>query len=314
MAVAHALGKIILFGEHSVVYGRPAIAVPVTQVKAQAAVEEVARRQGITIVARDLGRTYFLDQALPDNPLRQIIISTLERLGVGRDQDLTITISSTIPIARGLGSGAAVSTAIARALVKHFSKQSCQPQLSPQVISDLVYETEKIYHGTPSGIDNTVIAFEKPVYFVKDKTCEVFQVKRSLLIAVGDTGVPSPTKLAVGDVRRAWEREPLRHNHLFDRMGEIAVLARQAIERGGIEEIGRLMDENQRLLREIGVSSPELESLIEAAHKAGALGAKLSGAGRGGNMIALVTGGSKGPVVKALREAGATAVIMTEVR
>ena len=324
MAVAYASGKIILFGEHSVVYGRPAIAVPVTQVKAQATVEGVEEGRGITVVARDLGRTYRLDQAPPDDPLRQIIVLTLERLGhgprglapwgVGLDHDLTITISSTIPIARGLGSGAAVSTAIVRALIEHFSDQGCQPQLGPQDISDLVFETERIHHGTPSGIDNTVIAFEKPVYFVKDKTCEVFQVKRPLLIAIGDTGVPSPTKLAVSDVRRAWEREPSRYNRLFDRMGEIAVRARQAIERGGIGEIGHLMDENQRLLQEIGVSSPELERLIEAARKAGALGAKLSGAGRGGNMIALVTKKTKVPVVEALRQAGATAVILTEVR
>jgi len=296
-----------------VVYGRPAIAVPVTQVKAQAAVEEGEKGQGISVVARDLGRIYPLDQAPLDDPLRQIIVSTLERLGVGLDQDLTITISSTIPIARGLGSGAAVSTAIVRALIKHFGCRA-KSQLSPQDISALVYETEKIYHGTPSGIDNTVIAFEKPVYFVKNKTCEVFQVKRPLLIAIGDTGVPSPTKLAVSDVRRAWEREPSRYNRLFDQMGEIAARARQAIERGGIEEIGHLMDENQRLLQEINVSSPELERLIGAARKAGALGVKLSGAGRGGNMIALVTEGSKGPVVNALKEAKAVRVIVTEVK
>ncbi len=313
MAIAYASGKIILFGEHSVVYGRPAIAVPVTQVKARATVEEAAEGRGITVVAHDLGRTYPLDQATPDDPLRQIIVSTLERLGVGLGHDLIITISSTIPIARGLGSGAAVSTAIVRALIEYFGCRA-KSQLSPQDISALVYETEKIYHGTPSGIDNTVIAFEKPVYFVKDKTCEVFQVKRPLLIAIGDTGVPSPTKLAVSDVRGAWEREPSRYNRLFDQMGEVAVRARQAIERGGIEEIGHLMDENQRLLREIGVSSPELERLIGAARKAGALGAKLSGAGRGGNMIALVSEETKGLVVSALREAGAMAVIVTEVK
>jgi len=313
VAIAYASGKIILFGEHSVVYGRPAIAVPVTQVKARATVEEAAEGRGITVVAHDLGRTYPLDQATPDDPLRQIIVSTLERLGVGLGHDLIITISSTIPIARGLGSGAAVSTAIVRALIEYFGCRA-KSQLSPQDISALVYETEKIYHGTPSGIDNTVIAFEKPVYFVKDKTCEVFQVKRPLLIAIGDTGVPSPTKLAVSDVRGAWEREPSRYNRLFDQMGEVAVRARQAIERGGIEEIGHLMDENQRLLREIGVSSPELERLIGAARKAGALGAKLSGAGRGGNMIALVSEETKGLVVSALREAGAMAVIVTEVK
>ena len=309
MTVAYASGKVILFGEHAVVYGRPAIAVPVTQVRAQAMVEGAARGRGIAIVAQDLGQTYSLGQAPPDNPLRQIVVLTLQRLGVGLAHDLTITVSSTIPIARGLGSGAAISTAIVRALSKYFDKE-----LSPRAISDLVYEVEKIHHGTPSGIDNTVIAFERPVYFVKSQTCEALRVKRPFIIIIADTGVQSPTKVAVAEVRRAWEREPSRYDRLFDQMGEVAIRARRAIEEGMIEEMGRLMNENHRLLRLIGVSSPELEELVRAAREAGALGAKLSGAGRGGNMIALVSEETQGAVVRALREAGAKGLTVTEVK
>ena len=309
MTVAYASGKVILFGEHAVVYGRPAIAVPVTQVRAQAMVEGAAKGRGIAIVAQDLGQTYLLDQTPPDDPLRQIVVLTLQRLGVGLAHDLTITISSTIPIARGLGSGAAISTAIVRALSKYFDKE-----LSPRAISDLVYEVEKIHHGTPSGIDNTVIAYEVPIYFVKNQTCETLRVKRPFIIIIADTGVQSPTKVAVAEVRRAWEREPSRYDRLFDQMGEVAIRARRAIEEGTIEEMGHLMNENHRLLRLIGVSSPELEDLVRAAREAGALGAKLSGAGRGGNMIALVTEETKGAVVKALREAGAKDLIVTEVK
>jgi len=309
MTTACASGKIILFGEHAVVYGRPAIAVPVTQVRAQATVEDAAEGQGIIIVARDLGRTYRLNQSPPDDPLRRIVFLTLERLGVGLDHDLTVAVSSTIPIARGLGSGAAVSTAIARALSKHFGQE-----LSPRAVSDLVYEVEKIHHGTPSGIDNTVIAFERPVYFVKSQTCETLRVKRPFIIIIADTGVQSPTKVAVAEVRRAWEREPSRYDRLFDQIGEVAIRARRAIEEGTIEEMGHLMNENHRLLRLIGVSSPELEDLVRAAREAGALGAKLSGAGRGGNMIALVSEETEKPVVRALREAGAKHLIVTEVK
>ena len=309
MTVAYASGKVILFGEHAVVYGRPAIAVPVTQVRAQAMVEGAAKGRGIAIVAQDLGQTYSLGQAPPDDPLRQIVVLTLQRLGVGLAHDLTITISSTIPIARGLGSGAAISTAIVRALSKYFDKE-----LSPRAISDLVYEVEKIHHGTPSGIDNTVIAFERPVYFVKSQTCEALRVKRPFIIIIADTGVQSPTKVAVAEVRRAWEREPSRYDRLFDQMGEVAIRARRAIERGEIEEMGHLMNKNHRLLRLIGVSSPELEDLVRAAREAGALGAKLSGAGRGGNMIALVSEETEKPVVRALREAGAKHLIVTEVK
>jgi mevalonate kinase len=308
MTVAYAPGKVILFGEHAVVYGQPAIAVPVTQVQARATVETDPEGQGITIIAEDLERSYSLEQAPPDDALPAIVVSTLERIGVGTKQNLTITVSSTIPIARGLGSGAAVSTAIARALGKHFGNQ-----MSPQAISNLVYETEKIHHGTPSGIDNTVIAFEKPVYFIKNQKMEIFSVKRPFLLAIADTGIASPTRIAVSHVRRAWEKEREKYEEIFDEIGTIAEMGRQAIERGEIETVGQLMNENHRLLQLIGVSSLELESLVEAARQGGALGAKLSGAGRGGNTIALVTQETRSQVDMMLRLAGAKDVIVTEV-
>ena len=323
MTVACAPGKVILFGEHAVVYGQPAIAVPVTQVQATATVEAGPEGQGITIVAEDLEQSYSLEQAPPDDALRAIVASTLEHIGVGTKHDLTITVSSTIPIARGLGSGAAVSTAIVRALGKHFDRKRSGAQykhfgklahpLNPQAISNLVYETEKIHHGTPSGIDNTVIAFEKPVYFIRDQKIEIFLVKKPFLLAIADTGIASPTKIAVSHVRRAWERAREKYEEIFDEIGTIAKMGRQAIERGEIETVGRLMNENHRLLQLIGVSSPELEGLVEAAREGGALGAKLSGAGQGGNIIALVTQETRSRVDMMLRLAGAKDVIVSEV-
>jgi len=308
MTVAYAPGKVILFGEHAVVYGQPALAVPVTQVQAQATVETEPEGQDITIVAEDLEQSYTLEQAPPDDALRAIVVGTLEHIGVGTKHDLTITVSSTIPIARGLGSGAAISTAIVRALSRHLGHP-----LSPQAISNLVYETEKIHHGTPSGIDNTVIAFEKPVYFVRDQKTEIFPVKSPFLLTIADSGIASPTRIAVSHVRRAWERGREKYEELFDEIGTIAEMGRQAIERGEIETVGRLMNENHRLLQLMGVSSPELKGLVEAAREGGALGAKLSGAGRGGNIIALVTQETRSRVDMMLRLAGAKNVIITEV-
>jgi len=308
MTVAYASGKVILFGEHAVVYGQPAIAVPVTQVQATATVEPGPAGRGITIIAEDLKQSYTLDQAPPNDALRAIVVGTLEHIGVGTKRDLTITVSSTIPIARGLGSGAAVSTAIVRALGQHFGNL-----VPPQVISNLVYETEKIHHGTPSGIDNTVIAFEKPVYFVRDQKMEIFSVKSPFLLTIADSGIASPTRIAVSHVRRAWEREREKYKELFDEIGTIAEMGRQAIERGEIETVGRLMNENHRLLQLMGVSSPELKGLVEAAREGGALGAKLSGAGRGGNIIALVTQETRSRVDMMLRLAGAKDIIVTEV-
>jgi mevalonate kinase len=311
MTIACAPGKIILFGEHAVVYGRPAIAVPVSEVRAQAKVEEGEEGQGIVILARDLGCRLTLGEgetAEATNPLQAIVTSTLQHLGLGLEHDLTITIESTIPIARGLGSGAAVSTAMTRALAGYFSTE-----LTADEVSGLVYEVEKLYHGTPSGIDNTVIAHQRPVYFIRDQKLETFQVGRTLLFAIADTGVESPTKMVVGAVRQAWEKSKDRYEALFDSVGEIAIRARRAIEEGDMEQVGCLMEENHRLLQIMGVSSPQLDALAKVAKRCGALGAKLSGAGRGGNIIAMVTPRTCERVKDALEKAGARGVIQTEV-
>ncbi len=311
MTIAHAHGKIILFGEHAVVYGQPAIAVPVTQVQAQATVEDREERQGIVIVARDLGRVFALGDRETDEvirPLQAIVASTLEFLGLGWEHHLKITIESTIPIARGLGSGAAVSTAMIRALAGYFARR-----LTPQEISELVYEVEKLYHGTPSGIDNTVIAYQRPVYFMRGRELEAFHVERPLLFVIGDTGAQSPTRMVVGAVRKAWEKSKDRYEALFGGVGDITVRARRAIEKGEVELVGRLMDENHHLLQVMGVSSSELDALVEAARRGGALGAKLSGAGRGGNMIALVTPQTCERVKDALEMEGAQGIIQTQV-
>jgi mevalonate kinase len=308
MALAFAPGKVILFGEHAVVYGRPAIAVPVTEVQAQAYVELGEPGRGMVVAAPDLGQRLIVREAPQDHPLASIARLSLEAMGRDPDPDLLITITSTIPIARGMGSGAAVSTAILRGLAQHYGHW-----LSSQAISDLVYQVEVIYHGTPSGIDNTVVAFEKPVYFVKGVTREVFWVGRPFLLAVADTGIESATRDVVGDLRRRYEADPAHYEPLFDRVGEVAHAARSAIEDSTVQELGRLMDENHLLLCKLGVSCPELDRLVAAAREGGALGAKLSGAGWGGNMIALITEETRGCVDMMLRLAGATSVIITQV-
>jgi mevalonate kinase len=313
LTTAYAPGKVILFGEHAVVYGRPAIAVPVTQVRACADVRDLPSGHGFVIRARDLDLQHRMATPLreehPAYPLEATIRHTLEWLKIEQAPDLTLTVASTVPIARGLGSGAAVATAIVRALSQHLGYA-----LTPQQVSELVYQTEIIHHGTPSGIDNTVIAFEQPVYFVKEHPIEILHVGKPFWLVIADTGIASPTKVAVGDVRRSWQSDSEKYEALFDRMRAIAVQARQALAHGDITVMGTLMDENQQLLEAIDVSSPELEQLIQAARQAGAMGAKLCGAGRGGNMIALVASEAAPTIATALREAGATDTIITEVR
>ena len=303
-----APGKVILFGEHAVVYGRPAIAVPVTQVRATATVKPASPGSGLTIVASDLGKSTSLATAPRDEPLAATARLTLAHISVP-EPDATLTVSSTIPIASGLGSGAAVSTALVRALAGFLG---CT--LEPAEVSALVFEVEKIHHGTPSGIDNTVVAYEQPVYFVQRQPVERLTVGAPFTLLIGDTGVRSPTKKVVEHVRRGQQREPAHYDALFDQIGDLADEARRAIESGDVDALGPLMDENHALLIELGVSSSKLDELVEAAHFAGALGAKLAGAGRGGNMIALVEDDFADQVADELREAGATRVIRTSVQ
>ena len=314
-----ASGKIILFGEHAVVYQRPAIAVPVSQVQARVTIKK--SKQPLTIQTSEVLPTPLRYGALRENsevlisyadlrdddPLKAIIQLTLRSFKV-TPPHATLTIHSTIPIASGLGSGAAVSTAIVRALAQYFKRD-----LDSAAISSLVYEVEKIHHGTPSGIDNTVIAYGKPVYFVRGQPIETFNVARPFRLAIADTGIQSPTKIAVGDVRAAWEADKDRHEKIFDGCGAITQQARKLIEDGQPDQLGSLMNENHKLLREMGVSCRELDDLVDAATRAGASGAKLSGGGRGGNMIALVNEANEGEVREALMGAGAKQVIITTV-
>ena len=307
VTTATAPGKIIIFGEHAVVYGRPAIAAPVTQIRATAVVED-SSSAGIRLVAPDIGREYWLSEASENDPFARSVRLIIETASLSKPPDLRITVQSTIPIAGGLGSGAAMAAAVIRALARHLGLAQMATDAR---VSDLTYQVEKLLHGTPSGIDNTVVAYERPVYFVRQKPrnrIETLTVARPIRLMVADTGVASATKAVVGDVRRQWQAEPERFEQIFDGCGRIAAQARQAMEQGAGSQLGRLMIDNQAYLRQMTVSSPELDRLVSAAVSAGALGAKLSGAGRGGNMIALVAQESEEAVGQALMAAGANSI------
>jgi mevalonate kinase len=307
---ATAPGKVILFGEHAVVYGRPAIAVPVTQVRATATVvPEPGFPPGqVRIFAADIHLDSRLADLPADHPLAMAVTATTRQLGISSLPAFRVQISSTIPIASGLGSGAAVSVAIARAVSAFVGRP-----LSDEDVSAVAYQVDQQYHGTPSGIDNTVIAYAQPVFYVRGQPFERLRTGQSFTIVIGNSGVSSPTARVVGDVRRRWQLDPVEYENLFDRIGDIANRARQIIESGPAETLGPLMDENQRLLQTLDVSSPELDRLVSAALAAGAAGAKLWGGGRGGNMIALVTPATAGRVTEELHKAGAVKTLITTV-
>jgi mevalonate kinase len=321
MTEASAPGKIILCGEHAVVYGRPAIALPLADLRARVVVEPGDAGSGITIDAPDLERRWTLASA-PDHPLSQLIVSVLDHLSRDAQSDvpapaLQIRITSTIPIAEGMGSGAAVATALVRALAAHLGHE-----LPAEAVSTLVYTSERRFHGTPSGIDNTVIAFERPIWFVRrpatdnpaiENLIEPVRIAAPFRLLIGDTGVRSLTHLPVGEVRQRWQAETAHYESLFDAIAASVIRARAALAQGDIRALGALLNENQALLEQIGVSSDDLDRLVAAARAAGALGAKLSGAGWGGVMIALVGPADGERVAAALAEAGAARVLETTV-
>lgn len=302
-----APGKVILFGEHAVVYGRPALAVPVTQVHADVDIAS-SDSAGIWINAPDINLHAEVNTLPSDHPIASVIHNLFFISRISPFPNIDIKITSTIPVASGLGSGAAVTVALTRALSSYINYSMIDEE-----VNSFAYEIEKLHHGTPSGIDNTVVTYAKPVYFIKGQPIETFTVGSPFTIVIADTGVSAPTKESVGDVRKLWEANKAKWDVVFDKVGRIAEKARKAIETGKMKDLGELMNQNHMLLQEMTVSSPELDNLVSAALNAGALGAKLSGGGRGGNMIALVEK-EKAPVIsEALLFAGAKRTIITTV-
>ncbi len=298
---ATAPGKIILFGEHAVVYGEPAIAVPVSSIQARASVNAVIGGISgeIQIDAPDISLSAPVMGLDPDHPLRAAVMAVLGNKDPGKIPACKIQISSTIPAASGLGSGAAVSAALIRALSAFLGQR-----LTNEQISHLTFEVEKIHHGTPSGIDNTVIAYQKPIYYEKGEPFQILSIGTPFSILIAGSGIPGHTREAVQQVRQNWINDPEQFESLFKSIGEISKMAKELIGSGSPADLGPLMNENHILLQELGVSTPELDLLADTARQAGALGAKLSGGGLGGNIIALVNEGTN-QITEALTKSGA---------
>jgi len=319
MVTASAPGKLILCGEHAVVYRRPAIALPLPDVRATVTISAAPAGSGVVFEAPDLQASWTASEAAaeaadrPGRPLTVLYTLAARQLGLGTGGDLVIRLGSAIPIAGGLGSGAAIGAALVRALAAYAGAE-----LSAAEIAGLVLESERFFHGTPSGIDNTVVSYEQAIWYVRGAgeppgpaVLEPLAVRAPIDLVIGDTGVRSPTRATVGRVREGWLRDAQRFESLFDVIASTVYQARSHLAAGDVPSLGRALDRNQALLEELGVSSPELERLIVAARSAGAYGAKLSGGGGGGVMFALVDRVGRESVVQALYEAGAVRVLST---
>ncbi|HMK07705.1 MAG TPA: mevalonate kinase [Anaerolineales bacterium] len=310
MTKACAPGKIILLGEHAVVYGRPALAVPVRQVQACARIEPAGDGApgGVLLVSAGTALHAWLDELPAEHPLAAICRATLAALAISEFAPLRLSIESTIPVASGLGSSAAVSVAVARALNQHFGGS-----LRDGDISDLAYEVERIHHGTPSGIDNTVVSFDRPVLFQRGERPVPLAIGGTFTFLIADTGIAAPTAEAVGLVRQRWSADPARLEAAFDEIAAIVLDGRQALQNGDHHALGQAMRRNHGALVGLGVSSVELDRLVQAAEASGALGAKMSGGGMGGHMIALVGAPERDAVAASLNAAGAASLLRSEV-
>jgi mevalonate kinase len=219
-----------------------------------------------------------------------------------------IHIQTTLPIAAGLGSSASTAVSFTRALSTFLGHP-----LPDNTINRIAYEVEKHHHGSPSGIDNSVIAYETPVYYQKDRPIETLKIASPFTLVIADSGIKSSTAQAVAGVRQRWEQNRQQYEDWFYKIGQISIDVREYLENGMIEKVGPHLTHNHVLLQKIGVSNSELDNLVEAALTAGALGAKLSGGGLGGNMIALVSNEQTSTVVDALISHGAIHTITTTI-
>ncbi|MBU7033157.1 MAG: mevalonate kinase, partial [Theionarchaea archaeon] len=211
----------------------------------------------------------------------------LETMKIDPNENVRITLAGTLYAASGVGASAASCTAIARALNQFFDMG-----LEDDRINEIAYEGEKGYHGTPSGVDNAASTYGGLIWFVRGEKniFEPIRMKEPVEIVMGNTGKVANTKAAVAGVRERKEKYPERYENLFLQARALAYDARKALEAQDIEGVGKLMDKNHELLQAIEVSNEELDTLVETARSAGAVGAKMTGGGLGGYMVALTPG------------------------
>jgi mevalonate kinase len=301
-ARGEAPGKVILLGEHSAVYGYPALAIPVHGRKAVATVAPAPDGK-MTLCAEGIGECWRsgANHSSRLGPLADTAAAAL-RLFRASETGVRVNLSSTIPVGCGMGSSAAVSVALVRAIAAALGRS-----VSSDELSRLVMISERGFHGNPSGIDAAVIARDEPVLFTKGRgVMPVRPAGAAFRFLIANSGIPSSTASVVGDVARDREANRERYEAIFREMGDLAVAGKGALESGGVAALGNLMNRAHELLREIGVSTAKLDAMADGALRAGAAGAKLSGAGRGGNAIALLQSqADESAVREAFQEAGA---------
>ncbi|MFD1037724.1 mevalonate kinase [Virgibacillus byunsanensis] len=277
-AIGIAHSKLILIGEHAVVHGQPAIAIPFPLVGVESEIEFVPG-------AIKLDSTFYhgpIDLA-PESldGLVNCVKATLEHLNLPI-KDMLIRITSSIPPGKGLGSSASVAIAVIRSLFAYSNQSYTEDELL-----NLANVAETYAHGAPSGIDTLTITSESPIWYEKELPMHFIRPKSDFHFVVADSGRMGDTRLAIESVAHLLKSAPKRIQARLDRIGEITHQARGALERASKHLLGNMLNEAQKELEALGVSDAGLNRLIYFARQEGALGAKLTGGGNGGCIIAL---------------------------
>ena len=275
-------GKAILLGEHSVVYGRHAIAVP-APLSVRVKVEDSG--EGVTLMIPSWGIEYQLDKE-PDQrqSFEKPAGAILDQLELS-NKDMTIEVFPDIPRGMGLGGSAAIAVAIIKGLSNHYNLA-----LSDDEVNRMAFESEKIAHGNPSGIDNIMATFGQPIIFRSGETplVEPLNINDNFSLVLGFARNEGSTAKMVGNVQKGWKRNTSIFEKIFDDIDQLVLKSVAAIQDNDFNTLGEMMNLCQGMLNALQVSTPELERLISIAREAGALGAKLTGGGGGGAIVALV--------------------------
>ena len=292
-----AAGKVILLGEHAVVYGKRALALPIPG--AVTATVKQAERLTLEVPGWGLSREISRDGGGIDAAVYRI----LDNLGIGRDA-FGVRVQSALPRGMGLGSSAAFAVAIVRAFDNLLGLS-----LGDDRVNEIAFDCEKLAHGNPSGVDNTLATFARPMLFRKRESVEVepIELAEAPPIVIACSHEPGFTHEQVAGVRARYEALPEAFGAIFDQIDALSVVGAEALVAGDYAALGQLMNVCQGLLNALGVSAPELERMVDIARRAGASGAKLTGAGGGGSIVAVCPGNVE-RVVKALRSAGYTTI------
>lgn len=299
-----ATGKVILFGEHAVVYGQPAIAVPVAALTVQA---DVTAAADVSTLDSALYTGPIADVPARLRPTAVALDAALAALGTP-DAPVFLRIRSDVPAERGVGSSAAVAAAVVGAVADLLGIR-----LDAERHHELVQVAERAAHGTPSGLDARAVRAPGPIWF-RNGAVEPLAVASPLVFVIADTGVPGQTGDAVAAVRAQRVADPDATDRRIATLGGLADAARADLAGGDAASLGRHMTQAHAELGALGVGHPALDALADAALAAGALGAKLTGGGRGGCLIALASDADHAELLaRALRDAGAADVWTTTV-